>query len=62
MIYGLSPSPRIEMKYLSQEKDPINGNDFVSRSFVEQRHKHFLRYFGVQDPVMAPPPKSTEPN
>ena len=31
MIHGLSLSPIIKMKYLSQEKDPINGNDFVSR-------------------------------
>mmetsp|Transcript_2517 Transcript_2517/g.2910 ORF Transcript_2517/g.2910 Transcript_2517/m.2910 type:complete len:158 (+) Transcript_2517:260-733(+) len=65
MIHGLSPSPRIEMKYFSQEKDPINGKDFVSRSFgpnAAQQHKHFQRYFGVQNPVTVSPPKYTEPN
>mmetsp|Transcript_3515 Transcript_3515/g.5447 ORF Transcript_3515/g.5447 Transcript_3515/m.5447 type:complete len:534 (-) Transcript_3515:133-1734(-) len=30
---GLSPSPRIEMKFRSQRDDPVNGSDFICRCF-----------------------------
>ena len=30
ILHGISPSPRIEMKFQSKKKDPVNGNDFVS--------------------------------
>ena len=64
ILHGLSPSPRIEMKFSPQAKDPINGNDFVSRSLgpnATRRHKHFRRFFACQNPVAFPKPKKTHP-
>ena len=55
IFHGLEPSPRVEMKFLSQANDPVNGNDFFNRSLVpnaKRRHKMFRRFFAVQDPAI----------
>ena len=47
LLQGLSPSPQVELKFHSQSEDPVNGNDFVQKSFggkpgiSRRRHKHF---------------------
>ena len=33
VLQGLCPSPRVEMKFKSQNKEKVHGNDFVHRSF-----------------------------
>ena len=30
IAHGLSPTPRVEMKFKSQTRNPINGNDLIS--------------------------------
>ena len=52
-LQGLSPSPLVELKFHSQSDDPVNGNDFVHKSFGDKpgiskrRHKNF-NFFLVQ--------------
>ena len=51
VFHGLSPSPRIELKFRSQHQDKVHGNDFIHRSFgpnSERRHKHFKAFFHVK--------------
>ena len=58
VLYGLSPSPKISMKFRGQNNDFVNGNDFVKRHLGpngKQRHKYFKRFFGVQDPLKPVP-------
>jgi len=65
MIHGLAPSPRVEMKMRSQSVDPVNGNDLVWTSLppnAERRLKHFKKFFSIQDPVRAAPPRKQKPN
>ena len=41
---GISPSPRVEMKFKSQSTDVVHGSDFIYSSFgpnAERRHRHF---------------------
>ena len=62
---GLCPSPRAEMKFQPQSIDPINGNDFIFRSFIsnaERRHRHFKAFFTMQDPRLIVPDRKKEPN
>ena len=65
VLQGLCPSPRVEMKFHSQQDDKVHGNDFVYRSFganAERRHRHFKAFFACQDPRIDPPPRNQEPN
>jgi Transposase IS4 len=53
------------MKFQPQSVDPINGNDFIFRSFVtnaERRHRHFKAFFTIQDPRLIVPDRNKEPN
>jgi hypothetical protein len=62
---GLSPSPRVEMKFRPQTDDPVHGNDFVYQSFgpnAERRNKHFRSFFSCQNPTIDPPARSKFPN
>ena len=64
VVNGLCPSPRAEMKFQPQSIDPINGNDFIFRSFVsnaERRHRHFKAFFTMQDPRLIVPDRDKEP-
>ena len=53
LLQGLSPSPQVEIKFHSQSEDPVNGNEFVHKSFggkpeiSKRRHKNF-NFFLVQ--------------
>ena len=41
---GLSPSPRVEYMFCSQEQDILHGSDFINTSFglnAKRCHKHF---------------------
>jgi Transposase IS4 len=65
ILNGLSPSPRVEMKFNPQSIDEVNGNDFVFRSFgsnAARRHKHFKAFFSIQDPRIISPDRSLKPN
>ena len=33
LLHGISPAPRIEMKFESSVKDPVNGSDLCSQVF-----------------------------
>ena len=33
VLKGLCPSPRVELKFRSQQRGKVNGNDLVYRSF-----------------------------
>ena len=53
------------MKFKTQGEDPVNGNNFVARTFgpsATRRRKHFRRFFAVQNPVLGAKPRSTHPN
>ena len=68
LLQGLSPSPQVEMKFHSQSEDPVNGNDFVHRSFggkpglSKRRHRHFKCFFTSVDPIPQTPSRDTHPN
>ena len=65
IINGLSPSPQVAMKLNSQDKDPINGNDFVSSAFgpnALRRHREFKAFFACVDPLLPTPSRKTHPN
>ena len=54
IAHGISPSPRIELKFKTQSKDMCNGNNFISRMIgpnPTRRHKHWRRFLGTQDPL-----------
>ena len=61
VLDGISPSPRVEMKFDTQNNDPVNGNDLVNESFggapskATRRHAMFKSFFGVQDPRVLSP-------
>jgi hypothetical protein len=62
---GLSPSPRIEMKFKSQTQDQINGNDLISSVMSpngEERWRHYKAFFAIQDPHKAAPDRKKVPN
>ena len=68
LFHGLSPSPQVEMKFKSQQEDPVNGNDFVHSAFggkagkSARRHKHFKCFFACVNPLYPTPPRETHPN
>ena len=62
---GLSPSPQITIRFNTQEKDPINGNDFVASAFganAARRHREFKAFFACVDPLLPIPSRKTHPN
>jgi hypothetical protein len=62
---GLSPSPRVEMKFKSQAQDEINGNDLISSVMSpngDERWRHFKAFFAIQDPRKAVPDRKKVPN
>lgn len=64
-LQGLNPSPQINMKFNSQQQDPVQGNDLVHRVIGPGgvlRHKQFKCFFTTQDPTKPVPPRDTRPN
>ena len=64
VFQGISPSPRVEMKFRPQEIDGVNGNDFIAHHFPNgaQRHKQFKYVLSLQDPRIYPPSRKTHAN
>ena len=65
ILQGIAPSPQVQLKFKTQAVDDINGCDFISRCLgpgAERRHKMFRRFFAVQDPRLATPPRVNKPN
>ena len=63
IFHGISPSPRLEMKFQTQREDAVNGNDFVARLLgpnATRRHKHFRHFFACQNPVQNKIPSRKE--
>lgn len=61
---GLSPSPRVEMKFKSQSDDPVQGCDFINQHFgpnAERRFRHFKCFFACQDPRHVTPDRNKNP-
>ena len=65
ILHGLSPSPRVELKFKPQRSDCVHGNDMVYSSFgpnAERRHRHFKCFFACQNPAIALPSRMEYPN
>ena len=65
VVHGLFLSPQMSMKFSSQKQDDINGNDFVKRCLgpaAGRCHKHFFRFFAVQNPITPTLDRSSIPN
>ena len=65
IAHGLSPTPRVEMKFKSQTRDPINGNDLISDVMdpnAAQRWRHYKLFFSIQDPRKPSPDRKKVPN
>jgi Transposase IS4 len=65
IMNGLSPSPRVDMKFNTQSVDEINGKYLVFRYFgtnALRKHKHFKAFFSIQDPRIIAPDRSSKPN
>ena len=53
------------MKFKPQSEDIVKSKDFVYRCMgpnVVQQHKHFRRFFAVQNPIKKVPPRYIDPN
>ena len=64
ILQGLNPSPQVEMKFNSQQVDPVQGNDLCYRIFGANavvRYKQFKAFFCVQDPSKIPPNRKERP-
>ena len=64
ILQGLNPSPQVEMKFNSQETDPVQGNDLCYCVFgcdAVQHHKQFKAFFCVQDPMKIAPSRKERP-
>lgn len=65
IVQGLSPSPRIQMKFKSPNQSPFNGNDLIRTAMgpnAEERWKHFKSFFAIQDPRKLTPDRKAVPN
>ena len=59
-MHGLTPAPRLQMKFRSQADDDVNGNDFINRCVgpnATRWYPHFKRFFAVQKLVVKVVPK-----
>jgi hypothetical protein len=65
IFHGLSPSPRAEYKFNPQRIDPVNGNDFICKSFGANAfriHKQVKAFLSLQDPLLPVPSRDVDPN
>ena len=65
IINGFAPSPQVTMKFNTQEKDPVNGNDFITSALgknIERRHQEFKALFFCVDSAKLTPPRKSHPN
>ena len=65
LLHGVSPSPQIEMKFSSQDEDPVNGSNLCHRVFGKggiTRHKEFKAFFATCNPTIPTPPTTSHPN
>ena len=67
VLQGVSPCPKVEMKFSSQAEDPVNGSDLCCKIFGgtskgKRRHAQFKKYFAVCDPIVPTPDVKLSPN
>ena len=65
LMHAISPSPQIELKFKTQEEDPVNDSNSCQRSFGTRgvtRHKEFKAYFTVCNPIFSTRSTSSHPN
>lgn len=58
MLNCLYPSPQVEMKYDSQERNPTNVSDICNQLFdtgTKRRHKEFNTFLAIQELVKPVP-------
>ena len=63
-LQGLNPSPQVEMKFSSQQADPVQGSDLCHGIFGDntiKRHKQFEAFFSLQDPTKPAPTRKEHP-
>ena len=64
ILQVLNPSPQIEMKFYSQQMDPVQGNSLCYHIFSANavvQYKQFKAFFCVQDPSKIPPNRKEHP-
>ena len=59
MLNGISPSPQVEYKFMSQKENPANGNDLCNYVFGGyerglERHKEFKRFLACVSSTPTP--------
>ena len=65
LLQGLSPSPQLEMKFLSQDEDPVNGSNLCHKVFGSRgvtRMKEFKCFFAAVNPLIPIPDVNKHPN
>ena len=68
LFHGLSPSPKVEMKFQSSKEDPVNGFDFIFNAFGCKswvaicQHKHFKAFMSAVNPTIPTPDRDLNPN
>ena len=65
ILQGLSPSPKVKLKFKHQYKDPVNGNNMCHKVFGrngDKSHKMFKALFTCQDPMKLVASRKTHPN
>ena len=63
LFHGLSPSPQIDLKFTSEDKDPVNVNAFgYSTGLNICYYKYFKCFFTSIVPTINPYSCDTHPN
>ena len=65
LLYAISPSPRLDMKFRSEAEDPVHGSNLWNEVFGKPgvtRHKEFKAFFSAINPIIPTPSTNTHPN
>ena len=64
LLHSISPSPQVEIKFKSNQEDPVNGSSLCNEVFgntVLNRHKEFKAFFSATNPIVPTPSTTTHP-
>ena len=62
---GIAPVPQINLRFNSQAKDPIHGNDIIREAFetnASNSHREFKCFFALQNPCIPTPSRKNYSN
>ncbi len=65
VLDALSTSLQLVRKMQIQFKEPTHENDLIAKAFspaYQQLYQSFFHFFGLQDPLLKPPPKQEYTN